>query len=409
MAAVVLGAASAAGSSEGIAYSPNPFKDFVEAPAHWADSRFFGHGPIFIGTSTSLDEDRAGPLYTRGWTFQERLLAARYVHIGEQQVFFECNHGRSYQQHGDNPFRHQLTKRIAVPSSFNDWHQLVQEYSRRILSVPSDNLIAVGGVAKYFSTRLRTPSAYLAGLWRANLVRDLSWHVAAPSPQLPIAPSWSWASRRTEVVYKGLSFHFCGRACAAVVEDAVRGEPNAFGHRVSGRVVIRASLRKIFVQGAQNRFCVVGFQAPAAAAAGCADGMPQDELLRVGSCVMDSPAGGDDMASAGPRFSRYGIEGWDDVFEVWALQLHPGRGLLLKPTCAAAAAAEFERVGYYEYADRRHDSRRPEERGADRDPLSYAAYLVDHPFRWMEEAVKAGDEDLIEDWFGDHDAVVTLV
>lgn len=79
----------------------------------------------------------------------------------------------------------------------------------------------------------------------------------------------------------------------------------------------------------------------------------------------------------------------------------------MKPTCAAAA--EFERVGFYEYADRRHDRRRPEERGADRDPLAYAAYLVDHPFRWMEEAIKAGDEDLIEDWFGDHDAVVTLV
>ncbi|GLB07394.1 hypothetical protein AtubIFM57258_002728 [Aspergillus tubingensis] len=68
------------------------------------------------------------------------------------------------------------------------------------LTVPSDKLVAISGLAKDVRRRLKDlgydEDNYLAGLWRQNLPGCLTWKVLEPGRRPPSyrAPSWSWAS-----------------------------------------------------------------------------------------------------------------------------------------------------------------------------------------------------------------------
>lgn len=57
------------------------------------------------------------------------------------------------------------------------WKKLVVRYSNMLLTVPSDKLVAIGGVARIFAKALHC--AYLAGLWRSNLIEQLLWETAS--------------------------------------------------------------------------------------------------------------------------------------------------------------------------------------------------------------------------------------
>jgi hypothetical protein len=77
--------------------------------------------------------------------------------------------------------------------------RLVEDYSQRSLTVSSDKLSAVSGLAQDVRQRLGAPPTdFLAGMWRHDLPNGLLWHVTGSSPPLRPdswrAPSWSWAS-----------------------------------------------------------------------------------------------------------------------------------------------------------------------------------------------------------------------
>ena len=81
------------------------------------------------------------------------------------------------------------------------WRMIVQDYTRRALSEPSDKLIACAGLAEEFARVLR--SEYLAGLWSDSLFEDLLWvrsSLCLPRPSYR-APSWTWASVDGETVW----------------------------------------------------------------------------------------------------------------------------------------------------------------------------------------------------------------
>jgi hypothetical protein len=67
-------------------------------------------------------------------------------------------------------------------------------YTRRHLSVSTDKLPAISGIAQEFATILK--DTYIGGLWKSVLLSDLLWVVifAKPRPTTYRAPSWSWAS-----------------------------------------------------------------------------------------------------------------------------------------------------------------------------------------------------------------------
>lgn len=70
-------------------------------------------------------------------------------------------------------------------------------YTLRDITVPSDKLVALAGLAEQFQTV--NGDQYLAGLWRKTLLFDLLWKAEAIGglhlrPTAYRAPSWSWAS-----------------------------------------------------------------------------------------------------------------------------------------------------------------------------------------------------------------------
>ncbi len=78
------------------------------------------------------------------------------------------------------------------------WREVIERYSLRRLTMPSDKLVALSALAKDVANASKDvrPQDYLAGIWRQNLSFELRWQMADPPRARPPyrAPSWSWAS-----------------------------------------------------------------------------------------------------------------------------------------------------------------------------------------------------------------------
>ena len=158
-------------------------------------------------------------LYARGWTFQERLLSKRNVHFSDQ-LYWECQSSYASElcprrppkelelEFHDNFVQNAKEKlsHIAADDLMSLhvlWSSFVRVYSDTDLSVSSDRLVAIRGLANQFvRTYGLRDSDYLAGLWRPFLAEELIWgrqpdsyHDKGPK-QPDLAPSWSWASVR---------------------------------------------------------------------------------------------------------------------------------------------------------------------------------------------------------------------
>ncbi|KAK4167790.1 heterokaryon incompatibility protein-domain-containing protein [Cladorrhinum sp. PSN259] len=195
-----------------------------------------------------------GPLSARGWTLQERELAPRVLHYTTDQVLFECRTStasetspslqpktilddNSCTTHSITPWtsssyslnstsltsspKRDLTYRLldnintsnhSTETLLKKWYTLLESYSRRQLTVPTDILPALSGLASLFSSlllgSLPTNLSYSSGLWTTDILKGLSWYPDPilrrsiksgsspypPPPRDPSIPSWSWAS-----------------------------------------------------------------------------------------------------------------------------------------------------------------------------------------------------------------------
>ncbi|KAK1484814.1 heterokaryon incompatibility protein [Colletotrichum cuscutae] len=200
-----------------------------------------------------------GPLFSRGWCFQERQLSKRIIYFTKIQVLWECRASiaseaypeisswftRSEPRFMAPPFRvtwARITDRTMLYNSLervqpwlDDWLRVVEAYSGKSLSKPEDPLPAIAGVAAHFQQNIRRPdrslSSYVAGMWFCDLARGLSWkpsfdlgtHRPAkdkgwppplrnsttfnaipetqPEPLSVWLPSWSWISVDGRVRY----------------------------------------------------------------------------------------------------------------------------------------------------------------------------------------------------------------
>ncbi|KAF4455371.1 chromosome transmission fidelity [Fusarium albosuccineum] len=158
------------------------------------------------------------PLLTRGWTYQERMLAPRVLYFVRQEILWECLDGRTcqcgqvtYRPHeADKSELHdQLVKTEFDPALQSDlkptpriWRYMVVQYSHLRLTYPSDRLPAFSGLAE--GIRRTTRQHYLAGLWRDTLLPDLCWVRRSNEDQAGQwrAPSWSWASVNGSIEYE---------------------------------------------------------------------------------------------------------------------------------------------------------------------------------------------------------------
>jgi hypothetical protein len=90
---------------------------------------------------------------------------------------------------------------------YEAWQHIVVKYCARDLTVPSDKLPAISGIAS--KIRQATHSEYLAGVWKDHLASDLLWSTSRLKPgdasrfalKKWRAPSFTWASLDTAVTY----------------------------------------------------------------------------------------------------------------------------------------------------------------------------------------------------------------
>lgn len=175
-------------------------------------------------TTASSGEDNAGALLRGAKTQAEaaatvthlfaRRLARRMLVFGSRQTWWECPtctltesggaqvHGRP----GPAPFYKPTHfvyggKDDEVRDRYT-WESVVQDLTLRTFTYADDNLLAFAGIAKLFHNTSHVGDAYIAGLWKSGLPRNLLFTVSPhkadnPAEDRPVAyhaPSWSWAS-----------------------------------------------------------------------------------------------------------------------------------------------------------------------------------------------------------------------
>ncbi|ORY07044.1 heterokaryon incompatibility protein-domain-containing protein [Clohesyomyces aquaticus] len=142
------------------------------------------------------------PLYQRGWVVQERLLSPRAIHFSKYP-FFSCSQAiitetsPPGQYSGFVSTRPSLgVKSTSLQVDFSRWWIIVEEYTKCALTVSSDKLVAIAGIAKAIANQFKQP--YVAGLWGGDfLLPSLLWSRKGKALESSVqyrAPSWSWAS-----------------------------------------------------------------------------------------------------------------------------------------------------------------------------------------------------------------------
>ncbi|KAF2688745.1 HET-domain-containing protein [Lentithecium fluviatile CBS 122367] len=112
-------------------------------------------------------------LNQRGWTLQEQILPRRILHWGPQEVSWECRTMRATER---RPLGKAVDPNRPEEEMRNNWVKLVENYSRRHLTVSSDKLPAIAGLASSFQRFFSPPPTYIAGIWYEAAVPYLGWH-----------------------------------------------------------------------------------------------------------------------------------------------------------------------------------------------------------------------------------------
>lgn len=230
---VTIAAIDSASAETGL-FRPLPEREYRKIDRKWlADApsdeifarptQFYNWGDTFRhGTDP---EQRMVPdsLNTRAWTFQETLLSPRILWFTAYELIWTCCSGMACECSSSMKKSSLITNRASETSSrepiFNlhlrtkfsypektDWSSqwliLVDAFTRRALTFPTDRLPALSGVASLLAEYVE--GSYYAGMWKVRLVDQLMWtatrHPLFESANLAetihkdYAPSWSWAS-----------------------------------------------------------------------------------------------------------------------------------------------------------------------------------------------------------------------
>jgi hypothetical protein len=171
------------------------------------------------------------PVNCRGWVLQERLMAPRVLHFCRDQIAWECAEFEDAEGHPEMNSRSRAKLKDLTPKAglalrdkrlngltdpdkdmadlgiYELWKQIVEVYSKTQLTVSSDKLIALSGIARRFYIDpefFKEQNEYIAGMWSNNLASQLIWQVnerfedgVFENParrDATRAPSFSWAS-----------------------------------------------------------------------------------------------------------------------------------------------------------------------------------------------------------------------
>ena len=136
------------------------------------------------------------PTEQRGWCLQEGILSHRCVIYSQNLILWKCKAVPYAKDVPGSRFEHEQQLELSdkwmhIPLQMLDtpldrisgdmiwwfwrfWYLVIELYTRRKLSDPTDRVHAIQGVAT--DIQLLSSSAYLAGIWQGDLIRGLLWH-----------------------------------------------------------------------------------------------------------------------------------------------------------------------------------------------------------------------------------------
>ncbi|KAL8391893.1 hypothetical protein RB595_002189 [Gaeumannomyces hyphopodioides] len=169
-------------------------------------------GTLYLIREGGAERDWEDTTSRRAWCLQELAISPRFLSYGRWPTW-RCRRatrsdGGYYLEHPKTgPSVRKLTNALLRSAKsradllttvqlHNAWGKLLHDYTRRKLSLSSDRLPAIGGVAEQMSHL--TGVGYVAGLWRNNLLHDVMFYAPTREwlarPAGNRAPTWSWAS-----------------------------------------------------------------------------------------------------------------------------------------------------------------------------------------------------------------------
>lgn len=258
---------SVCGSADSGLFYPDPDDYRVRLHARSVEGTQVTSFSVAVRSCSSFDSDvKQGTLSNRGWCLQERLLSRRILHFGVSQTHWECLEGGWSASYGrklssidielrktfqtnlqasiprrgpasllmpgapllikkvlhwdidikphaesDTPATQPPLRQLYGHEPHATWYRMLMDYSARSLTVPTDKLAALAGLASTFATHTR--DVYLNGLWLNGLPEGLLWSSVglgrgkygqksySKLPPSRRAPTWSWASLDGPVVY----------------------------------------------------------------------------------------------------------------------------------------------------------------------------------------------------------------
>lgn len=133
-----------------------------------------------------------GILNNRAWATQEWLLSRRMVFYTPGQVMWSCK----------KITQRETGERCYSVSRNHHWKNVIEQYSDRNLTYPTDKLIALEGLRA--ESQPKYGHEYIHGVWKDCLPDQLLWHVTEKvkgnSSDDPLRlPTWSWAHVRCGV------------------------------------------------------------------------------------------------------------------------------------------------------------------------------------------------------------------
>ena len=131
----------------------------------------------------------------------------RILYFTNTELFWECGSVLANEAFPERlPKECSLSDRIQKTGSLSDeWERLITTYSQTDLTVGSDKLAAISGIARV--AQRENNDDYFAGMWRNEMEAQLCWCLADSGTKLPRtesyrAPSWSWASVDGYIPYR---------------------------------------------------------------------------------------------------------------------------------------------------------------------------------------------------------------